>query len=184
MSDLITVRRGELALHPMVETPQPVEHEFLKLRGQGNVWCCLFYDHAAAGCTIYGHRPVACGLLDCTQPDELLAIAGRDLLTRFDLLALDDPLLPLINLHDEHCPCPDFVGLLDRLAADRQEVIGRLTRLVNLDLGVRAKAIGEFGLSVDQELLYFGRPLFQLLQAVGFRVTETGQGLQLQPAAG
>jgi hypothetical protein len=55
----------------------------------------------------------------------------------------------------------------------------QLTRLVTLDLGVRAKAVSAFSLSVDRELFYFGRPVFQLLQPIGFTVTETVQGLDL-----
>lgn len=183
-SDLITVRKGELAMQPMVDEPQPVEKEFLKLQGRGRDWCCKFYDNEAAGCTIYMHRPVACGLLDCSHPDKLLALAGRDLLNRFDLLDSTDPLTPLIELHEEHCPCPDFAALPEQLAEDRQAALDRLSRLVQLDLGIRAKAGGDFGLSVEQELFYFGRPLFQLLQLVGFSVTETVQGLQLQYTPG
>ncbi len=179
LADIITVRRGELALQPLVEAPQPVEQEFLKLQGRGSDWCCKFYDHEAAGCAIYTHRPMACGLLDCTHPDELLAIAGRDLLNRFDLLNTDDPLLPLVNLHEGHCPCPDLAALPEQLAGDKQGKISELTRLVQLDLGIRDKASREFGLSVEQELFYFGRPLFQLLQLVGFSVTETMQGIEL-----
>ena len=178
-ADLITVRRGELALQPLVEAPQPVEQEFLKLQGRGSDWCCKFYDHEAAGCTIYMHRPMACGLLDCTHPDELLAIAGRDLLSRFDLLSINDSLFPLVKLHEEHCACPDLAALAEQLAADQQAKIADLTRLVQLDLGIRAKASGEFGLGVEQELFHFGRPLFQLLQLVGFSVTETMQGIEL-----
>jgi hypothetical protein len=130
------------------------------------------------------HRPVACGLLDCTRPDALLAIAGRDLLSRFDLLGQDDPLIPLVNLHEKHCPCPDLAGLPELIAQDEQAEIARLTRLVQLDLGIRAKASGEFGLSVALELFYFGRPLFQLLQLVGFSVSETMQGIELHYNAG
>lgn len=177
--DLITVRRGELALQPLTNSPQPVPAEFIKIKGQGNDWCCRFYDHQAAACTIYAQRPVACGLLDCTHPDELLAIAGRDLLSRFELLAADDPLLPLVKLHKEHCPCPQLSKLAVRLVADKEDTIEQLTRHVNLDLAVRSKAAREFSLSVDRELFYFGRPLFQLMQPLGFTVTESMQGLVL-----
>ena len=177
--DLITVRRGELALQPLTNSPQPVPAEFIKIKGQGNDWCCRFYDHQAAACTIYAQRPVACGLLDCTHPDELLAIAGLDLLSRFKLLAADDPLLPLVKLHEERCPCPQLLELADRLAADKEDTLEQLTRHVNLDLAVRSKAAREFGLSVDRELFYFGRPLFQLMQPLGFTVTESMQGLVL-----
>ena len=179
VEDLITVRRGELALQPQTQSPQPVTEEFLKVKGQGNDWCCRFYDHGGAACTIYGHRPVACGLLDCTHPEELLAIAGRDLLSRFDLLTDDDPLLPLIRLHEEQCPCPQLADLRDALAADKKGILEQLSRRVELDLAVRGKATREFGLSVDRELFYFGRPLFQLLQQLGITVSESMHGIQL-----
>ena len=182
---LVTVRRGELALQPLVESPQPVTEEFLKLQGQGNDWCCRFYDHEETACTIYEQRPVACGLLDCTHPDELLAIAGRNLLSRFDLFAADDPLIPLVKLHEEHyCPCPQLSDLADRLVADKENTLEELTRQVNLDVAVRMKASRKFALSVDRELFYFGRPLFQLLQPLGFTVTESLQGLHLNHSAG
>ncbi len=177
--DLITVRKGEMAMQPLVDAPQPVIEEFLKLQGQGNDWRCRFYDHQAAGCAIYDHRPVACGLLDCTHPDELLAITGRDLLNRFDLIGDDDPLLPLVKLHEEHCPCPQLSELKDELKADKEKNLEQLTRQVNLDLAIRSKAGNEFNLSVDRELFYFGRPLFQLVQPFGVTVTETVQGLVL-----
>jgi Fe-S-cluster containining protein len=179
LEDLIAVRCGELALRPLEETPRPVTEEFLKLKGQGSDWCCRFYDHDLPGCTIYDHRPLACGLLDCTSPDALLAVAGRDLLTRFDLIADNDPLLPLVRQHEEHCACPDLSGLRDRLQQEGNQELSSLTRLVNLDLAVRAKAAREFSLSLDLELFYFGRPLFQLLQPLGIRVTESMQGLVL-----
>ena len=178
--DLITVRKGELALQPLSDEPQEVTSEFLKLKGQGRDWCCCFYNFEAKGCTIYEHRPVACRLLDCTHPDELLAIAGRDLLNRLDLITEDDPLRPFVKLHEEHCACPPLDGLVDRLAAGGSNALEPLIRLINLDIGIRSKATRECGLSVDLELFYFGSPLFQLLQLLGFVVTESVQGLHLR----
>lgn len=178
--DLITVRRGELAIQPLIDRPQPVLREFVKIKGQGRDWCCFFYDHAAEGCSIYGHRPVACGLLDCKQPEALLAIAGKDLLSRFDLIPPDDPLLRLVQLHDEKCPCPDLSSLGSQLVSAGEGVLMELTQQVNLDLAVRGQAAREFALSLDLELFYFGRPLFQLLQPLGVVAHETMQGLRLE----
>ena len=178
--DLITVRRGELALQPLADKPETVTEEFLKLKGQGSDWCCRFYDPQAKGCTIYHHRPVACGLLDCSHPDELLAIAGRDLLNRFDLLSEGDPVLDLVKLHEETCPCPPLAELLNAPAAEKEAALEGLSNQVNLDLAVRSRAAREFGLSVDLELFYFGRPLFQLLQPLGFSVAETRGGLMVR----
>lgn len=177
--DVITIRRGELALQPLSDEPAQVTAEFLKIKGQGRDWCCRFYTFEDKGCRIYEDRPQACRLLDCTHPDELLTIAGRDLLNRFDLIAEDDPLLPLVKLHEEHCSCPSLDGLVERLAQGKGENLEQLVRLVNLDIGIRSKATSEFGLSVDLELFYFGSPLFQLLQLLGFVVTESVQGLHL-----
>jgi hypothetical protein len=46
-------------------------------------------------------------------------------------------------------------------------------------LALRRKAAREFNLSVDRELLYFARPLFQLMQPLAYTFTETKQGLTL-----
>jgi len=175
ISHLVTVRRGELALAPLARRPEPVRQEFLKLAGRGGSWCCLFYDEQKRACTIYGHRPLACSLLDCRHPDPLLAVAGRDLLTRFDLIAQDDPLLAVVREHDQACPCPD----LGDPAGIRQD-LARVTRLVQRDLDLRRRAAEIRPLEVSEELFYFGRPLFHLLLPLGFRVRETAAGLILE----
>ncbi len=179
LADLITVRRGELALQPLEESPRPVGEEFLKLKGQGSDWCCRFYDHDLPGCTIYNHRPMACGLLDCTSPEPLLTLAGRDLLDRFALIGTDEPILELVRRHEELCPCPQLADLSGQLRDGGPEALEELTRRVNLDLSLRNRAARAFGLSLDLELFYFGRPLFQLLLPLGISVSESMQGLVL-----
>ena len=179
---LVTVRRGELALPPLGREPEPVAHEFLKVRGQGGDWCCMFYDHGMRGCTIYGQRPLACGLLDCSRPEEILAIAGRDLLTRFDCLAEDDPLLDMIRQHEARCPCPDLVLIREQIRnrARRQDILHGLTGLVTVDLALRSRAAVRHGLSLEMELFCFGRPLFQLLAPLGVVTSESAGGLVLR----
>jgi hypothetical protein len=39
--------------------------------------------------------------------------------------------------------------------------------------------VSEHGLSLAEEMFYFGRPLFQLLQVVGIEITETAGGIRL-----
>ena len=180
---LITVRRGELAYQPMAQHPQPVTDEFLKVAGKRGDWCCRFYDHAAKKCTIYGNRPIACGLFDCTSPEEILAITGKDLLTRFDLIEINDPLLSIVKDHEKQCPCPDFLSLPEQLARDKQTTLERLTPAVRLDLDIRATAAYKKALSVELEMFYFGRPLFQLLRPFGIVLSETDQGVCLHSVA-
>lgn len=179
--DLITVRRGELALPPLGRTPLPVRDEFVKIRGRGRDWCCKFYDAEAAACTIYENRPLACALLDCTAPAALLSVAGRDLLTRFDCIPADDPCRPLVALHERECPCPDLAATAGRLRSDasRDDTLRQLARLVEIDLAIRGRAVRRYDLPVARELFYFGRPLFRLLIPLGVRVTESCRGMIL-----
>ena len=60
-----------------------------------------------------------------------------------------------------------------------------LTALMQDDLRLRAKAVEELRLTLQQELFYFGRPLFQTLHHPRLRVTFSGETLHLaltQPA--
>jgi len=124
---------------------------------------------------------MACGLLDCADTGPLLAIAGQDLLTRFDCIAPDDPLLPLAHEHEQVCPCPDLQSISRNL--ERAEIPATLLReleaAVNRDLAFRSRVADEFRLSLAQELFYFGRPLFQLLIPLGLHAIETPEGLRL-----
>ena len=182
--NLITVRRGELAIQPLAAGPELVIREFLKLAGQGGSWCCMFYDEAAKECRCYDHRPMACGLLDCTDAGPLLAVAGQDLLTRFDCLGPDDPLMPLMREHEHLCPCPD----LEAVARDLKEPHAARERLAELeaaatrDLRFREQAASRLRLSLGLELFAFGRPLFQLLLPLGVQARNTPAGIRLAPA--
>ncbi len=179
--DLITVRRGELAFQPLAASPEPVAHEFLKLTGRNGSWQCVFYDEATKGCGRYEHRPMACGLLDCTNTGPLLDIAGQDLLTRFDCIADDDPLLPLVRDHEAQCPCPDLLAVRQTIepGAFTATRLAELEAAVARDLALRSQAAVSFRLSVAQELFYFGRPLFQLLLPLGIQAVNTPAGLRL-----
>ena len=181
LDDLITVRRGELALHPLAKKPEPVAAEFLKLKGKNGSWCCVFYDESIRGCSRYRHRPMACGLLDCTDTAPLLAIAGKDLLTRFDCIEDQDPILPLVHEYEGCCPCPDLPAIRQHLHSGELPP-GQLVELeaaVIRDLGFRGRVTVGLGLSVAQELFYFGRPLFQLLQPLGLQAVNGPGGIRL-----
>lgn len=183
LDDLITVRRGELAFQPLAKRPEPVTHEFLKLKGQNGSWCCAFFDETSKGCLRYAHRPTACGLLDCTDTGPLLAIAGQDLLTRFDCLAADDPLLPLIKEHEHTCPCPDLATIgLDRSQTDTAALLANLEAAVTRDLAFRTRVTAAHDLTLGQELFAFGRPLFQLLLPLGIQAFNSPAGVRLKLA--
>ncbi len=179
LAHLITVRRGELASSPTEKTPTAVEAEFIKLSGRQGHWSCYYYKEGL-GCSIYSYRPQACRVLKCWDPAELLALMGRDILSRKDILGEDHPMLAAIAEHESLVPYDFFMFMqagFDRLTAiEKAEIEARVQR----DLQFRGRIVRREGLSVGLELFYFGRPLFQLLRALGIDVRAAGDRVSLR----
>lgn len=180
-ADVVTIRKGEMVVQLDTGKPETTEVELIKFKGRDGQWCCRFLDPEARTCTIYEHRPQSCRLMKCWDPEEVMAIAGQKLLSRFDLIAEDDPLLPLVRLHDQQCVLPDMVEIAVQLGKpeEREPTLAGLKGMVEKDLMFRTVAIDQFRLSVDLELFYFGRPLFQLLLPLGVTAAETADGIAL-----
>lgn len=178
-SDLITLRKGEMAHNPVVGKVQPLEQELVKLKGTGRQWNCCYFDTSCNTCSVYGHRPLACRVLKCWEPKALLELVNRDTLTRLDILGENDPLWKLIVEHDAMFPCPDLLSLPSWAADENGTSRQDLQNMVNGDVTFRDKIAKEYALKVSDELFYFGRPLFQLLQPFGIRVSESPFGLEL-----
>jgi Fe-S-cluster containining protein len=179
LDDLITIRRGELAYSPLSDRIESALAELVKIRGTGQDWCCCYYDPTNNGCSIYGSRPMACGVLKCWQPDETLALVGQDLLSRLEILEEGDPLRALVQEYERACPCPDMGEVEKSLAGLDESVLRALEYQVNIDIAFRDRVVQKYNLSLANELFLFGRPLFQLLQAFGVGVSESPQGLKL-----
>lgn len=181
-ADMVAIRPGEMVLQLDSGKPETTEVELIKLQGREGQWCCRFLDPASRTCTIYEHRPQACRLQQCWDTGEVRKIAGQKLLSRFDLIAEDDPLLPLVRLHDQQCALPDMVQIAVSLekADQRDRTLADLKGMVEKDLMFRTIAIDQFQLSLPLELFYLGRPLFQVLMPLGVRIMETADGITLQ----
>lgn len=179
LSALITLRKGELARNPLSGVPTAITTELVKLKGVGRDWSCCYFDRNEKRCTVYDYRPQACSVLKCWEPAALLAMIEKDTLTRLDILPADDPIRNRIHEHDRLFPCPDMTGLLakvPKISATTKQV---LQKLVNEDLRFRVRVVKEFELQLSDELFYFGRPVFQLLQPLGARLTENSAGIRL-----
>jgi Fe-S-cluster containining protein len=175
---LITVRKRELADDPLTGGVHAVAYELVKINGTGRDWRCFYYA-AEKGCTIYASRPSACRVLKCWDTAAILALVGRDMLTRLDILLAEDSLRPLVEEHERLCPCPDMEMIRDSVVSGNVQGLDDLQRLVDVDLRFRDQVVNEHGLSLALEMFLFGRPLFQLLQAVGIGITETAGGIRL-----
>lgn len=182
IDNLVTVRCGELVIPPLATKPVPAQSEWIKIQGVGSDWCCRFFDTSSNSCMVYKHRPSSCRALKCWDTYEIIAMAGRDLLARSDLIDNNDPLLQLVHLQEKQCPVPDMENIVITLAGEarRDELLEDLRDLVKVDLQIRTQAVREFNISVARELFYFGRPLFQLFHPLGIVTVETRQGIELK----
>ena len=177
--ELVTVRAGEPAHDPLQDKVVPAAAEFIKIKGQGGSWSCRFFEAEANSCRIYRQRPLECNLLFCRDTAPLAEVIGKDLLSRKDLLAEDDPVLLLIDRLEEECPCKRVNELLvETISADEQ--IKQLTSLVRRDLAIRQAFINHFPDRQSEELFLFGRPLFLVLAPYGFQLVESDGGLNLE----
>lgn len=179
VSSLITLRRGELAYNPKSQKVQELSVELVKLTGSGRQWSCVYYD-SKAGCTIYEHRPQACRALKCWNTEEILALVEKDTLNRHMILGENHPMIAIIEEHEKICPCDDLLYIqknYEKLSETEQKEIEKRVRY---DLRFRARIIKDFELKLSEELFYFGRPFFQLLQPLGVRISETQNDVHLK----
>lgn len=179
ISSLITIRKGELVHNPISNTVQPAAVELVKLVGTGRRWDCCYYD-SASGCTIYGYRPHACRVLKCWDEAELLSIIEKDTLDRLAILEEDDPLADVIREHERICPCDGLEEVLTSYDSLSGEKKAEIENLVRYDLHFRERVVKDFELKLSEELFYFGRPIFQLLQPLGVRIVEAKDGIHLR----
>jgi len=179
-SDCVTLRKGEFAWTPVNNRIEAIESDIIKLRGTGGEWMCCYFDISAKNCGIYANRPIACRTLKCWNPEESLAMVGKDLLNRQRVLQDEKVLLKLIEQYESVFPLPDFSSLSSKLNKSPGETINILEEQVNQDLAFRDKQVQQSKKVAAEELFLFGRPLFQLLQPFGLTVFQGGNRLCLK----
>jgi Fe-S-cluster containining protein len=161
---LITIRKGEPVFSLDETKPYWAQNEIIKLRGKQRQWSCIFYDQDSFSCSIYHHRPVECILLKCWDTVALERLAGKNLLSRIDIISSHEPVMQYIQRHEKECNLEIFdkLNIKQNRTIDKN-TLAELTALVNKDLAIRSEAILDLNLNLDLELFYFGRPMFKIL---------------------
>ena len=178
-ADLVTIRKGELAVVPPDDDLLPAAHEMVKINGRNGSWACRFYEEESSGCSIYGHRPLSCEALKCWDTAESLALVGKDLLCRKEMIG-SHPAWALLAEHQQACPPPDPQMVLAIVQSGDRKALGTLAEAVNLDLRYRAAALSRYSIGGEDELFFLGRPLFQLLSPLGIAAVEQNNGVVLR----
>ncbi|MCP3888357.1 MAG: YkgJ family cysteine cluster protein [Desulfobulbaceae bacterium] len=179
ISSLITIRKGELVHNPLVDRIKATTVELVKLVGTGRTWDCCYYK-PGTGCTIYEHRPHACRVLKCWDTGEILALVEKDTLDRFAILEKDDPLIPIIREHERICPCDGLEFIQANRTTLSANKKAEIEKIIRLDLRFRSRVINDFGLKLNEEMFYFGRPIFQLLSPFGVHIYESGDDIHVK----
>jgi Fe-S-cluster containining protein len=162
LSSLITIRKGEPVFSPISGRVEPAKQDLLKV-STSRSWSCPFLEESGNTCKIYAIRPVECRLLQCWNPAELENIIYRDNISRWDVIATDAKIFLTVKQHEERCRFADIEQLAkDSISAD--DFHSRVDQIIEKDLALREQAIKKFGLSLEEELFYFGRPLFKSLE--------------------
>lgn len=174
LAQLITIRKGELARNPLTNSLKPVEKELVKISGVGRGWNCYYFDSESKRCTIYDTRPQACRVLQCWDTTEIEKLFEKDTLSRLDLLDSSNKIRKCIEEHEKAFPCPDLMTLREFGPQGKE---AEVEELINQEIIFRTKVVGQFELSLGEELFYFGRPVFHLLVSIGVRVDEVDQRL-------
>jgi hypothetical protein len=105
-----------------------------------------------------------CILFKCWDTVGLKTIAGKNLLSRFDVISPDETIIKYIHSHEKVCS----FQILGQLVLKQNEkfdknTLAELNEMVNKDLALRSEALMSLNLNLDLELFYFGRPLFKIL---------------------
>jgi Fe-S-cluster containining protein len=169
---LITIRKGGLTYNPLNETVEEAYQEMVKVAGKGDTWSCCFYREEDSSCMIYEHRFLECRLLKCWEPAEIMRIIGQHTIRRSDIINHDDPVLSIIEKHEQECSLLEVQPLINEASfgKDSSKALQRLSELVQKDMALRSYALSDLGLKPEYELFIFGRPLMKILKDSGLAV--------------
>ena len=177
---LITIRKGEPVYFFEQNRPEWIKAELIKLKGLHGEWSCIFYGKNSSSCSIYQHRPLECIVLKCWDTAELEAIAGKNLLNRFDIIPEHEPVIEYIHRHEKECSL-EFIEqlLIKQNGTINKNSLAQLSDLVNKDLLLRSEALANLNFTLNLELFYFGRPLFKILSQFALIPREVNGRIEL-----
>jgi len=179
---LVTIRKGEMAFNPLRNILEPIKKELIKVKGKGDDWACYFYDEKEASCKIYENRFLECCLLKCWDTSEIISLIGKNTITRADIINPGDPIMKVIEEHEQECPFHEINSLVSGLYSgkEKSKILSQLSEFVRKDFAIRSYALAELGLMEEFELFIFGRPLYKGLNDRGLKVRITDNDIHVE----
>lgn len=181
LAALFTIRKGEMVLEPMQETPVPAAEELIKIQGTGETWCCRYLEAESKACGIYDDRPQECRAQKCWDDTEIRAVYSVDRLSRKDILAGTPELWELVQEHERRCSYQRLGELAENLAGNSENDTAELTQMVGYDLHLRDLVCSRGKMDPAIMDFLFGRPMPETVHGFGLKAETNGDRIILIP---
>jgi Fe-S-cluster containining protein len=175
-SDLLTIRKGELARAPGSDELERTEKELVKIREVPGNNTCIFFRTGDKECSIYETRPLQCRRQECWNPQDQDEIGKEEMLARETLLRGTGPLWDIIQRHEERCSHDRLSRVMAKLEATKGHAVEELVELLRFDLHVRHFIMEKFNLPPETLDFLLGKSLAESIDAYGLRVVEEPDG--------
>lgn len=168
---LITLRKGEKVFNPVKEKFENLEFELIKIKSADDEISCYFFEETSNSCSIYENRPIECRLLKCWDTEDIIKIIGKNTIKRKDIINPNDPVIEIIDSHEQDCPGYEIERLLSLIKCGQdKQGLKRLTEILRKDISIRKFTFEDLKINKDYELFLFGRPMTLILKERGFTV--------------
>lgn len=195
LSDLVTLRKGELVRDDVVGTLLPLPEECVKIApvSGSESWICRFLKQEEpdqeAECQAYGFRPAQCRALDCTNTEAIAALYSHDRASREVVLkaaGAPSAWLALLPAYEEMCAY-ERIAPLARLVLPpinpgtpaEKEATEALLETVRYDISFRRLCVERGYIPAGVLPFLLGRPLSETLDMFGLALFRDSRGLSL-----
>ncbi len=181
-SHVYTLRKGEV-VRDIDDTLIVLEQEIVKIKGQSEVWTCLFYEGDQGECRIYDHRPIECRALKCWDLREFREVMARPRLQRRDLINADHDVFKIIGAHEQRCAYETLESAVKGLQGpDPEKAVEMILDLLQYDHYMRPLLTEKLNMPPETLDFCFGRALTTTIRMFGLCVTQEGDSFVLRPA--
>ncbi len=176
-----TIRKGEVVRN-LDESLIVLDHEMIKIKGQGVSWTCMFYNEDQKACRIYEHRPLECRALKCWDLRELEKAMAKPRLQRKDLIDSKSDIHKIIEAHEKRCAYEILRSAVKELPGpNSEEALQRILDLLQYDYYMRPLVTKRLGIRANALDFFFGRALKATVRMFGLCVKREGDSFLLAP---
>ncbi len=175
-TDLMTLRKGEIGFSNERNDLIQISREQVKIQEKSGTRECLFFQNESGVCGIYENRPLQCRTLECWNPEGFRRLESGRPLNRLDLFAPDDPVLPVIKVHEEKCDLLNLERELKRAGEQKKDSQDRVIEGLGFDRHTREFLGEKYGFRPEHLVFLLGRSLPEVVASFGYTISQDPDG--------